>query len=78
MRIMRANLVVAKDGPHCITWTHAEEVNRELLASCRRLVAALTHGAPFRLFSLAMLNSLLSLPHSVQGMDTDRLAAFGI
>jgi pimeloyl-ACP methyl ester carboxylesterase len=20
-----------KDGPHCIIWTHAEEVNRELV-----------------------------------------------
>jgi hypothetical protein len=20
-----------KDGPHCVTWTHAEEVNAELL-----------------------------------------------
>jgi len=26
-----ARLVVVKDGPHCITWTHADEVNRELL-----------------------------------------------
>jgi non-heme chloroperoxidase len=25
-----ARLVVVKDGPHCITWTHAEEVNSEL------------------------------------------------
>jgi non-heme chloroperoxidase len=25
-----ARLVVVKDGPHCITWTHADEVNREL------------------------------------------------
>jgi hypothetical protein len=24
--------VVVKDGPHCITWTHAEEVNAELLS----------------------------------------------
>jgi hypothetical protein len=23
--------VVVKDGPHCISWTHAEEVNAELL-----------------------------------------------
>jgi len=30
--IKGARLVVVKDGPHCITWTHAEEVNRELLA----------------------------------------------
>src|SRR5246127_2434359 len=26
-----AELVVIKDGPHCITWTHAEEVNAELV-----------------------------------------------
>jgi non-heme chloroperoxidase len=26
-----ARLVVVKDGPHCITWTHAEEVNAELV-----------------------------------------------
>jgi non-heme chloroperoxidase len=25
-----ARLVVVKEGPHCITWTHADEVNREL------------------------------------------------
>ena len=30
--IKGARLVVLKDGPHCITWTHAEEVNRELLS----------------------------------------------
>ena len=29
--IKGAQLVVVKDGPHCITWTHADEVNRELL-----------------------------------------------
>jgi pimeloyl-ACP methyl ester carboxylesterase len=27
-----ARYVVVKDGPHCITWTHAEEVNAELLS----------------------------------------------
>ncbi len=27
-----ARLVVVKDGPHCITWTHADEVNRELVS----------------------------------------------
>lgn len=27
-----AHLVVIKGGPHCITWTHAEEVNTELLS----------------------------------------------
>ena len=26
-----ARLLVVKDGPHCITWTHAEQVNTELL-----------------------------------------------
>jgi len=29
--IKGARLSVVKDGPHCITWTHADEVNRELL-----------------------------------------------
>src|SRR3989441_1640855 len=26
-----ARLLVVKDGPHCITWTHADEVNSELV-----------------------------------------------
>ena len=30
-----ARLHVIKDGPHCVTWTHAEEVNRELLSFLR-------------------------------------------
>jgi non-heme chloroperoxidase len=30
-----ARLLVIKDGPHCITWTHADEVNRELVAFLR-------------------------------------------
>jgi pimeloyl-ACP methyl ester carboxylesterase len=30
--IKGARLLVVKDGPHCIPWTHAEEVNRELLS----------------------------------------------
>jgi non-heme chloroperoxidase len=29
--IKGARMVVVKDGPHCITWTHAEEVNSELV-----------------------------------------------
>ncbi len=29
--IKGARFVVVKDGPHCITWTHADEVNSELL-----------------------------------------------
>lgn len=27
-----ARSLVIKDGPHCITWTHAEEVNQELVS----------------------------------------------
>ncbi len=30
--IKGARLSVVKGGPHCITWTHADEVNRELLS----------------------------------------------
>jgi non-heme chloroperoxidase len=30
--IKGARLVVVKEGPHCITWTHADEVNDELLS----------------------------------------------
>ena len=30
--IKGARLVVVKGGPHCITWTHAEEVTAELLS----------------------------------------------
>jgi non-heme chloroperoxidase len=43
--IKGARLVVVKDGPHCITWTHADEVNPELVnflgqgAGARREVA---------------------------------------
>jgi non-heme chloroperoxidase len=29
--VQGARFVVVKDGPHCITWTHAEEVNAELV-----------------------------------------------
>jgi non-heme chloroperoxidase len=29
--IKGARMVVVKDGPHCITWTHADEVNAELV-----------------------------------------------
>jgi non-heme chloroperoxidase len=30
--IKGAQMLVVKDGPHCIPWTHAEEVNAELLS----------------------------------------------
>ena len=41
--IKGARLAVVKDGPHCITWTHADEVNAELVsflgkAAARRAV----------------------------------------
>ena len=29
--IKGASLITVKDGPHCIPWTHADEVNRELV-----------------------------------------------
>lgn len=29
--IQGAHLLVVKDGPHCITWTHADEVNHKLV-----------------------------------------------
>jgi len=29
--IKGARILVVKDGPHCITWTHADEVNQELV-----------------------------------------------
>lgn len=30
--IKGSRLQVVKDGPHCVTWTHADQVNCELLA----------------------------------------------
>jgi len=30
--IAGARLVIVKGGPHCITWTHADEVNAEILS----------------------------------------------
>ena len=34
--IKGARLSVVKDGPHCITWTHAEQVNGELVEFLRK------------------------------------------
>ena len=34
--IAGARLLVVKDGPHCIIWTHADEVNRELVSFLAR------------------------------------------
>jgi non-heme chloroperoxidase len=38
--IAGSRLLVVKDGPHGLNWTHAEEVNRELLDFLGRRVAA--------------------------------------
>ena len=35
-----ARLVVIKDGPHAVNWTHADEVNRELVSFLGKRVAA--------------------------------------
>jgi non-heme chloroperoxidase len=48
--IKGARLSVVKDGPHCITWTHAEEVNSELAnflgkGAAQRAVSAPQHEA---------------------------------
>jgi non-heme chloroperoxidase len=44
--IKGARLVVVKDGPHCITWTHAHEVNSELVEFLRKGVAKPATSAP--------------------------------
>src|SRR6202161_4562743 len=46
--IKGARLVVVKDGPHCITWTHAEEVNSELLNFLGKGAAHQADSAPER------------------------------
>jgi non-heme chloroperoxidase len=44
--IKGARLSVVKDGPHCITWTHAEEVNSELVHFLGRGAARPAVSAP--------------------------------
>ncbi len=44
--IKGARTVVVKDGPHCITWTHADEVNPELVNFLGEGVAKLAASAP--------------------------------
>jgi len=39
-----ARLVTIKDGPHCITWTHAEEVTRELVNFVGEQAGRVSHG----------------------------------
>jgi len=41
-----ARLSVVKDGPHCITWTHAEEVNRELVSFLGEATGKTATSAP--------------------------------
>jgi non-heme chloroperoxidase len=43
--IKGARQVVVKDGPHCVTWTHAEEVNAELLCFLGEKSGNLQKGA---------------------------------
>jgi non-heme chloroperoxidase len=40
--IKGARLAVVKNGPHCITWTHADEVNRELVSFLGERIGART------------------------------------
>ena len=42
--IKGARLLTVKDGPHCITWTHAEEVNAELLSFLGETAGVLQKG----------------------------------
>jgi len=42
--VKNARLIVIKDGPHCITWTHADEVNGELLNFLGETAGKAAHG----------------------------------
>jgi pimeloyl-ACP methyl ester carboxylesterase len=44
--IKGARLVVVKDGPHAVTWTHAGEVNAELVNFLGKSVAKQAASAP--------------------------------
>ena len=44
--VERARLVVIKDGPHAVTWTHADEVNSELVNFLGKSVAKQAASAP--------------------------------
>jgi non-heme chloroperoxidase len=44
--IRGARLTVIKDGPHAVTWTHADEVNAELVSFLGKGVAKQAAGAP--------------------------------
>jgi non-heme chloroperoxidase len=44
--IKGARLLVVKDGPHCITWTHADEVNSELVDFLGKVAAPQAASVP--------------------------------
>jgi non-heme chloroperoxidase len=44
--IKGARSFVVKDGPHCITWTHADEVNRELVNFLGEAIGKRAASAP--------------------------------
>jgi non-heme chloroperoxidase len=44
--IKGARLFVVKDGPHCITWTHVDEVNSELVNFLGKGVSKHAASAP--------------------------------
>jgi pimeloyl-ACP methyl ester carboxylesterase len=44
--IKDARLLVVKDGPHCITWTHADQVNSEMVNFLGERIGKLTASAP--------------------------------
>src|SRR5438132_8817676 len=44
--IKGARLVVVKDGPHCVTWTHADDVNSELVNFLGKRAAKDAASAP--------------------------------
>jgi non-heme chloroperoxidase len=44
--IQGARLVVVKDGPHCIPWTHADQVNRELVGFLGEGIGKRSASAP--------------------------------
>jgi len=44
--IKGARLVVVKDGPHAVSWTHADEVNAELLNFLGKSVSKQAASAP--------------------------------
>jgi len=44
--IKGSRLLVVKDGPHCITWTHADEVNGELVDFLSKGVGKHAASAP--------------------------------